>query len=171
MAGLLIGIDGANNATVTGLQTLTNKTLASSTTFPTGHIQQVVHGTHNVAGTVEQSSFSGAISGLVAPSITTGADGNKVIVTVSLPVYIGSGDKKCYATLYRGATRLDDVGLGLTMVVGSGWMDNLFFTYVDTVATAGDYVYGVDIKSHLASPVTFCYETTRFSITCMELKG
>ena len=145
--------------------------LGSNLTFPSGHVLQVIHGTYATTTTHASASFSGAITNLKAPSITTGTNGNKVIITVSLPVYVSSADKQVYGTLYRGSTQLSSTGLGLTMSVGGGWMDNLYFTYVDTVATAGGYVYGVDIKSSSASNVVDCYNNTVFSIICTEIQA
>ena len=144
-------------------------TVGNAVTMPQGSVLQVQSGTYNTVNIVNNAAFNGVITNLRSDSITT-VSGNKVIITVSLPVYIPSGDKQIYATLYRGSTILDSVGLALTNSTAGGWMDTMSFTYVDIAPTSAAHVYGVGLKCQSSTDVHYCYASSTFTITCMEIQ-
>ena len=144
-------------------------TVGNAVTMPQGSVLQVQSGTYNTVNIVNNAAFNGVITNLRSDSITT-VSGNKVIITVSLPVYIPSGDKQIYATLYRGSTILDSVGLALTNSTSGGWMDTMSFTYVDIAPTSAAHVYGVGLKCQSSTDVHYCYASSTFTITCMEIQ-
>jgi len=154
-----------HSPTLTGM----TGTVGNAVTMPLGSVLQVQSGTYNTVNIVNNAAFNGVITNLRSDSITT-VSGNKVIITVSLPVYIPSGDKQIYATLYRGSTILDSVGLALTNSTAGGWMDTMSFTYVDIAPTSAAHVYGVGLKCQSSTDVHYCYASSTFTITCMEIQ-
>ena len=95
MAGLLIGTDGANNATVTGTQTLTNKTLTSPT-LTTPALGTVASGTLGSAVILDHDAQKDAWHIYASAEIDQNSSG---VLDFDYTIYLGSNITESAGTI------------------------------------------------------------------------
>jgi hypothetical protein len=173
---LTLGASG-DTITIPSGATLTN----SGTATGFGKVLQVVQAEYSTATTQTASSY--ATSGLSA-SITPSSASNKILITTSSSVRtFGDGSdssgRNALAGIFRGTvadTKLQEQYIGLSdrsasTSVGTQSMMNVAFNYLDSPSTTSAQTYTVGISGAGSTDITAQYESSKSTITLMEIAG
>ena len=162
------------DVTLTGTQTLTNKTLTTPTvgsmanyTFPNHHIVQVVTGTTTTETSTTSNTYE-QINAALEPSITvTGS--NKVWVTFDVPVYHGTAATHQSIQCYRGVTALGGAswGFGSVHSAANDLVAHAGGNVLDTPG-AGSHTYKLYHRTNAGTGYS-CINATRATITLFEI--
>jgi hypothetical protein len=136
---------------------------------------QVIQAT--TATAVSTTSTSYVTSGLSA-SITPSSSSNKVLVTVSLPVFRISTPYSAICTLFRGTVAGTDLGTptwgfsNLYFAGNNGIAGTFTFSYIDSPSTTSATTYTAGIKTENGSmTVTVCPNGALATIVLQEISG
>jgi hypothetical protein len=134
---------------------------------------QVVQATYSTA--VSTTSTSYVTSGLSA-SITPTSSSNRVLVTVSLPVYRINAPYSAICTLFRGTVSGTDLGaptwgFSNTYFAGNNGLTGTFsFSYLDNPSTTSSTTYTVGIRTENGGmTVTTCPNGVSSTIVLQEI--
>jgi len=134
-----------------------------------GQVIQVVTATDSTQRGTSSTSFVTA-SNTLSVTITPSSASNKIFIIVSSGFATPDGSE-AYATIYRGATNLGNGNSGMTSI-SSATGDSMAMSYLDSPATTSATTYQVYIRGSVAvTNTSLNWNTTRGSITCMEIKG
>ena len=171
-------LDGLTSTAVgiNDTQTLANKTLASTTVFPSGHVLQVLTGTSSSEAYTQSTSF---VTMSLTVAITPIATSSKVFIICSTSGYNDSGNTQVsYYTIYRNSTDLGasnnngfaDIhqGSGSGHDVGT----NICISTLDSPSTTSAITYGMYARVNNASYKTYwSMNGSKSDITVMEVAG
>ena len=150
-------------------------TLASTVTFPAGHILRVISVSKASNFSTTETSFQ-TITGLTQ-AITLSSDSNKVFVMASFPIVESSGAASGDAAslgLFRDSTQIMEVinlGFSNDNVVATGVPMNI----LDSPGVSTEITYAAKIKSRTGSTVQInphgSGSLTIATLTLMEIQG
>ena len=136
-----------------------------------GQVIQVLSATDSTTRTTGSTSFVTG-SNTLSVTITPSSASNKILILVSSSVY-GTDTADAYYTIYRGSTNLGTAdGFAATFSGGGTLYVPLCMNYLDSPATTSATTYQVYMRtSSAAGGGTLNGETTKGTITCLEIKG
>ena len=171
-------LDGLTSTAVgiNDTQTLANKTLASTTVFPSGHVLQVLTGTSSSEAYTQSTSF---VTMSLTVAITPIATSSKIFIICNTSGYNDGGNAQVgYYTIYRDSTDLGasnnngfaniHQGSGSGHDVGT----NICISELDSPSTTSAINYVMYARVNNA-----CYKTywamnaSKSDITVMEIAG
>ena len=171
-------LDGLTSTAVgiNDTQTLANKTLASTTVFPSGHVLQVLTGTSSSEAYTQSTDF---VTMSLTVAITPIATSSKIFIICNTSGYNDSGNTQVsYYTIYRNSTDLGasnnngfaniHQGSGSGHDVGT----NICISTLDSPSTTSAITYGMYARVNNASYKTYwSMNSSRSDITVMEVAG
>ena len=136
-----------------------------------GQVIQVLSATDSTIRTTGSTSFVTG-SNTLSVTITPSSSSNKILILVSSSVY-GNDVAVNYYTIYRGSTNLGTTnGFAVTYNGAGGLYVPLCMNYLDSPATTSATTYQVYMRvSNTSGGATLNAETSRGTITCLEIKG
>ena len=171
-------LDGLTSTAVgiNDTQTLANKTLASTTVFPSGHVLQVLTGTSSSEAYTQSTSF---VTMSLTVAITPIATSSKIFIICNTSGYNDGGNAQVgYYTIYRDSTDLGasnnngfaniHQGSGSGHDVGT----NICISELDSPSTTSAITYGMYARVNNASYKTYwSMNGSKSDITVMEIAG
>ena len=171
-------LDGLTSTAVgiNDTQTLANKTLASTTVFPSGHVLQVLTGTSSSEAYTQSTSF---VTMSLTVAITPIATSSKIFIICNTSGYNDGGNAQVgYYTIYRDSTDLGasnnngfaniHQGSGSGHDVGT----NICISELDSPSTTSAITYGMYARVNNASYKTYwSMNASKSDITVMEIAG
>ena len=171
-------LDGLTSTAVgiNDTQTLANKTLASTTVFPSGHVLQVLTGTSSSEAYTQSTSF---VTMSLTVAITPIATSSKIFIICNTSGYNDGGNAQVgYYTIYRDSTDLGasnnngfaniHQGSGSGHDVGT----NICISTLDSPSTTSAITYGMYARVNNASYKTcWSMNASKSDITVMEIAG
>ena len=171
-------LDGLTSTAVgiNDTQTLANKTLASTTVFPSGHVLQVLTGTSSSEAYTQSTSF---VTMSLTVAITPIATSSKIFIICNTSGYNDGGNAQVgYYTIYRDSTDLGasnnngfaniHQGSGSGHDVGT----NICISTLDSPSTTSAITYGMYARVNNASYKTYwSMNGSKSDITVMEVAG
>ena len=171
-------LDGLTSTAVgiNDTQTLANKTLASTTVFPSGHVLQVLTGTSSSEAYTQSTSF---VTMSLTVAITPIATSSKIFIICNTSGYNDGGNAQVgYYTIYRDSTDLGasnnngfaniHQGSGSGHDVGT----NICISTLDSPSTTSAITYGMYARVNNASYKTYwSMNASKSEIIVMEVAG
>ena len=134
-----------------------------------GQVIQVLSATDSTTRTTTSSSFVTA-SNTLSVTITPSSASNKILILASSPILVVGNAG--YYTIFRDSTNLGTSnGLGAGYGGDVGTYDNLGINYLDSPNTTSAITYQVYFRAIGAVTAELNLNTTKGSITCLEIKG
>ena len=134
-----------------------------------GQVIQVVSATDSTVRSTTSSSYVTA-SNTLSVAITPSSASNKILVLAHSNLY-GASTDACY-TIYRGATDLGSAnGFKVANYGAVGARDSLGINYLDSPSTTSSTTYQVYFKSSSGNTSYLNENSTKGSITLLEIKG
>ena len=171
-------LDGLTSTAVgiNDTQTLANKTLASTTVFPSGHVLQVLTGTSSSEAYTQSTSF---VTMSLTVAITPIATSSKIFIICNTSGYNDGGNAQVgYYTIYRDSTDLgasnNNGFANIHQGSGSGHdvVTNICISELDSPSTTSDITYGMYARVNNASYKTYwSMNASKSDITVMEIAG
>ena len=152
----------------------TGATLASTTTFPAGHVIQVLTGTHSTEAFTQSTSFA---TMSLTVSITPKSASSKFFIICNTSGYCTDGSNQVgYYTIYRGSTNLGPANGSADGYQGSGAGHDIgtkiCICELDSPNTTSAITYGMYARTNNASYKTYwSMNNSKSDITVMEITG
>ena len=158
---------GITDGTIVNADINASAAIAGTKLSGAGKVLQVVTATDDTTRTTTSATFVTA-SNTLSVTITPSSASNKILILVSSPIQVP--DNAGYFTIYRGATNLGTSnGMGAAYGAGTGTYDNLGINYLDSPSTTSATTYQVYIKTAGGVTASLNLNSTRGSITCLEI--
>lgn len=137
-----------------------------------GQVIQVVTATDSTARSTTSTSFVTA-SNTLSVTITPSATANKILILVGASIAIT--DNAAWFTIYRDATDLGNTSnsRGMATAAGGGVSAeyNMGINYLDSPNTTSAITYQVYFRINTNNTAYLNANSTKSSITCLEIKG
>ena len=142
-----------------------------STVAIPGHVIQVVE---NSTTTQVSISSDNTFNNILSASITPTSTDSKIIINISMPVYI-NGTDSMGITVFRDTTNLFTAGTNGVAYnqhdVSNTHRDVMSGTYSDSPNTTSSVSYSIRVKAASTSGNVICPASTVATITLMEIAG
>jgi len=134
-----------------------------------GQVIQVLSATDQTVRSTTSTSFVTA-SNTLSVTITPSSASNKIFIIVDGGTYSASATS--FATIYRDSTNLGNGNFGMLTNYdgGVGVRIGLSMSYLDSPSTTSATTYQVYFRQG-AGTGQLLFDTTKGSITCLEIKG
>lgn len=137
--------------------------------MPAGSVLQVVSATYSTVVSTTSTSF---VTTNLTASITPTSSSSKILILVSLPMYVASASYSGTMTVFRGTvsgTNLGDATWGFANIF-NGAASSQSCNYLDSPATTSSTTYTVAIKTENAAATVYSSPNGQKStITLMEI--
>jgi len=135
----------------------------------TGAVLQVVNATYSTQVTTTSTSF---VTTNLTASITPTSSSSKILILVSLPMYVSSASFSGIMTVFRGTTsgtNLGDATWGFANIF-NGAASSQSCNYLDSPATTSSTTYTVAIRTENAAATVYSSPNgQKCTITLMEI--
>ena len=163
---------GAVLTTADSAATAANVTLASTTTFPAGHILQTVYDTY--ASETNTGSSTNWVNTELAVAITPIATSSKILITYSIPISVNTTSYQAVTSVFRGnvsGTNLGHADYGTAFHGTSHTNVTHSAVVVDTPSTTSATTYTIGIRETSNNQTYYCSNHSRATIVVQELAG
>ena len=163
---------GITDGTIVNADINASAAIAGTKLSGAGKVLQVISANDDNSRSTTSTSFVTA-SNTLSVSITPSSASNKILIIVSSTFYLDAG-KQGWFTIFRGATDLgaaSDKGFAYANIGGNGNNAGFGMNYLDSPSSTSALTYQMYFKTDASSTIYIQPNSSRGTITCLEIAG